>query len=84
MVGFGFSGDSSTFKTNYDKLCSQQDAFLTSSRQSAEKIRIANKNLAREFRKCVAGKPFSAWLQPTDTQTISDHRAVSSHQSDSL
>jgi hypothetical protein len=68
MVGFGFSGSSSTFKTDYDTLCSQQDAFVTTNRQSSDKIRIADATLAKEFRKCVAGQSFSAYLVPADTK----------------
>jgi hypothetical protein len=80
MVGFGFSENSSTFKTDYDTLCSQQDAFLTSDQRSSEKIRVANGNLTKEFRKCVEGKQFSAWLEPTDTkqfQIIVQYRPTS-------
>jgi len=69
MVGFGLSGNSSTFKTDYDTLCSQQDAYLKSSRLSSEKIRAANGNLAKEFRKCIVNQTgLSAWLTPTDNK----------------
>lgn len=66
MAAFGFSGSQTTFQTDYQTLCAQQDSFAAASQSLAERIRIANANLAQAFARCVNGTPFVAYVAPMD------------------
>lgn len=66
MASFGFSGESSKFNTEYQTLCSQQDAYTTSNQTVISQARNANASLAHEFTQCVQNQTFTAYVEPAD------------------
>ena len=66
MAALGFSGTETTFQRDYQTLCSQQDSFAGASQWEAERVRIANANLAQAFGQCVNSTHFVAYATPID------------------